>query len=279
MHKIVDMSNPNGLHEKLISANDHDKIVEAFGRKPKNQSGPDNAGNPLYPFNKMVIHTDCPMTKSNYNMFVGCTVSNNHGKRYEKYRCRGCYMYMSRDEMHEKIGQELSCLELTESGKKALDDALIEVFEMNDESIESRLVKLRSQRKSLEEKARKLMLSYSKEPDGPMKDGMRQEYETMVRRIKRYNEEEAEIGDRGARALESFCHFAIDFIDNLVHRVLELSPRDMQLCKQLLFPNGFFVSDDGNVYTHRFSPIYRWAETKNDSFESENSLMVRVKRL
>lgn len=279
MHKAVEASNPHGLHEKLITKEQHDKIVIAFDGRPKNQAGPNTAGNPLYPFNNMVCHTDCPLTKSKYNKFVGVTVKNSRGKEYTKYKCRGCNMYISRDEMHEKIGLEISNWELTESGKKALGDALDEIFDMEQGDIAEAMTKLYSQKKNKTKEADKLMRAYIAEQDGPMKAHIKSEYDKVTHLIQKYDDELNKIGDLDARELELFTHFALGFINDLTHSVLNLTPKDAQLCKQLLFPRGFFVDDSENVYTPTFSPIYRLIETKIDPLESKNSRMVRVKRL
>lgn len=279
MHKAIDASNPNGLHEKLITPEQHERIVNVFNNKPKNQAGPNSDGNPRYPFSNMVVHTDCPFTKSKYNTFVGVTIRNSHGKPYEKYRCRGCYMCISRDEMREKIGEIASTIELTEAGKKALDDALEEVFDLEAGDIEAEKVKLYSQRKNALKESDRLSDAYSFAPDGPMREQLLEKHKKAVGRVKYIDEELNKLSDIEITAIQQFAKFARDFVDDLVHKILELSPHDMKLCKQLLFPNGFFLSDDANVYTHRFSPIYRWPETKIDPLESKNSWMVRVKRL
>lgn len=274
MHKAVDACNPHGLHEKLITKEQHDKIVIAFNGRPKNQAGPNTEGNPFYPFSNMICHTDCRLNKSKYNRLVGVTVKNGSGKEYMEYKCRGCNKYFHREVVHEKIGQEIASWELTESGKKALDDALDEVFDMEQGDIEEALKKLYSQRKQKKDEAYKLMRAYVAEREGPMRDHIRDEHEKVEAFVMKLEEEIKAVGDIDARELGLFCHFALNFINNLAHSVLNLTPKDAQLCKQLLFPRGFYVDDNQNVYTPTFSPIYRLIETKNDSFESENSLMV-----
>lgn len=274
MHKAVEASNPHGLHEKLITKEQHDKIVIAFNGKPKNQAGPNAAGNPLYPFNNMVCHTDCPLSKSRYNRFVGVTVKNGRGKQYAKYKCRGCNMYIDRSVMHAKIGQEISKWQLTESGKKALDTALEEVFNLEQGDIAEALKELHSKKKLKMKQAEEYMQAYVHEPAGPMKEHIKSEYDSVVGLIRKYDDEIDQIGDLDARELELFGRYALDFIGDLAQHVLELTPQNARLCKQLLFPSGFFVDDFENVYTPTFSPIYRLIETKNDSFESESSLMV-----
>ncbi|MBQ3320681.1 hypothetical protein IJG71_00920, partial [Candidatus Saccharibacteria bacterium] len=68
-------------------------------------------------------------------------------------------------------------------------------------------------------------------------------------------------------------------ISDLVRNILNLPPKEMQLCKQLLFPDGFCVDENKNVYTTKISPIYRLKSIKKDSDESSDSLVVRAKRL
>lgn len=275
----VNASNPRGLHKRLITTEEHNKIIEVFNGKPKNQSGPNAAGNPLYPFSNMVVHTDCCNRVSKYNKLVGVTIKNTYKKEYHKYRCRGCRMAIDRSVVHDKVGDEISRLELTESGKKALFDAIQDIFDMEDSRISDAMAKLRSQKKKAEENARKFSAAYAAEPDGPMRNQLKADYEELARRIEYYDDKIDELGDFEARELELFSAYAIDFTNNLVHNVLNLSPYDMRLCKQLLFPNGFFVDDNENVYTPITSPIYRLVVNKKGSPEPQNSLMVRVKRL
>ncbi len=279
MNKIVKACNPDGLHEKLISKEQHERILEAFNRRPKNQKGPNFAGNPLYPFNQMITHVGCPCTKSKYNTFVGVTVKNNQGKEYEKYRCRGCYMYISREEMCERIEDIISSLELTESGDRAVKDALTNVFEMEEGDITSRQTQLYSQRANAKKEAERVMGAFLDAKEQTTKDYLEEKHKDLVGRIKKYEEEIDNLGNFEAMESQRFIDFAFDFINNLVHSILSLPPKEMQLCKQLLFPDGFCVDNDGNVYTTKISPIYRLRQFKKDSHESSNSLVVRMKRL
>ncbi|MBR3180759.1 recombinase family protein [Candidatus Saccharibacteria bacterium] len=279
VHKIVDASNPNGLHQKLITKEQREKIVEAFDGKSKNQKGPNTSGNPLYPFNQMITHVGCPCNKSKYDTFVGVTVKNNQGKEYEKYRCRGCYMYISREEMREKIEAIVASMELTKDGEKALHESLTKVFDLEEGDFESKSIKLRSQRAAAKKEADRLFDCYLAEQPGPMKDSIKCRFEEISRRIKMYDKKIDELGNSDALELRKFCAFAISFVSNLARNILELSPAKMQLCKQLLFPDGFYIDENKNVYTPKISPLYRLKSIKNGSEEPSNSLMVRAKRL
>ena len=279
VHKAVDAANPNGLHEKLITKEQHEKIVEVFDNKPKNQKGPNIFGNPLYPFNQMVAHVGCPCNKSKYNTFVGVTVKNGQKKEYEKYRCRGCNMYLSRDEMREKIRSVVSSIELTKSGDKVLREALTTVFELEKGDIASRKTQLEVQRANAKAEADGLMNAFVRAEQDEMRKHIAEKHKEVSDRIKTYEKELNELGGFEAQENRSFCEFALDFVNNLVHRVLALPPKEMQLCKQLLFPDGFCVDENKNVYTTKISPLYRLKSIKKDSDESSDSPVVRAKRL
>lgn len=277
MHKTVDAYNPNGLHEKLITKLMYDRIVEVFNGRPKNQKGPNSAGNPLYPFNQMIVHADCPHCKSKYNKLVGVTVKGGSGKKYPRYRCRGCNKYiLTRDEARDSIGQIVASMELTENGKRVFQDALTEVFENEVGDLEEQEKKLNSQRAQATSDADSLMDQYLAEKPGLIKDEIRRRYERAIGRIKAYDKQLEELEMIHTAELNSFIKYALDYVNNLVHNVLNLPPYKMQLCKQLLFPDGFYVDGNKNVYTTKISPIYRLKPTKKDSSESSDSLMVHL---
>lgn len=274
VHKIVDASNPNGLHEKLITKAQHEKIVEVFNGKPKNQKGPNSTGNPLYPFNQMITHVGCPCNKTKYNTFVGSTIRNKQGKAYEKYKCRGCNMYISRDKIREKISEIVSSIELTADGDKALRESLSAVFEMEEGDITSRNLQLQSQKVNAQKEIDKLMEVYINEPDSSMRARIKQRIDDADSRKTAYEREINKLGEFEASEIMSFCDFAINFVSNLTSNILKLSPNEMQSCKQLLFPDGFFVDENKNVYTTKISPLYRLKPMKKGSLEPSNSLMV-----
>lgn len=250
-----------------------------FDGKPKRQKGPNTTGNPLYPFNQMITHVGCPCTKSKYNTFVGVTVKNGRGKEYEKYRCRGCYMYVSREEMQDKIQEIVSSMELTKSGNKALREALNVVLEAEEGGIAAKEAQLKSQRANARKEADGLMDAFANAKEASMREHLEKKHAEIINRINTYDREINELGEFEALENLHFCKFALDFVGDLVRNVLALVPGEMQVCKQLLFPDGFFVDENGNVYTQNISPIYRLKPIKKDSSESSNSLVVRAKRL
>ena len=75
---------------------------------------------------------------------------------------------------------------------------------------------------------------------------------------------------------EKFLEFALSFANSMGSHFLEISQEDRLRCKQILFPAGFRLDENGKVYTPEISPIYRLATTKKDLPETEKSFMVRV---
>ena len=53
----------------------------------------------------------------------------------------------------------------------------------------------------------------------------------------------------------------------------------VEVCKKILFPSGFWVDLDKNVYTPEISPLYRERTTKMGPLKPENCPMVGRKRL
>ena len=279
VHKIVDASNPNGLHKQLITKEQHEKIVKVFDNKPKNQKGPNADGNPLYPFNRMIIHANCPCNKSKYNKFVGVTITNGQKKKYEKYKCRGCNMYISRNKMREEIGGIAFSLMLTDEGLKALKRALGLVFEMEAEDHSKRLAQLLTQYENAEKESQKIGNIYFSEQQERIREDLKDRYLQALQRVDDYKDEICNLENAEDLEHDAFLDFALKFVDNLVQNILNLSPKNMRLCKQLLFPDGFYIDENKNVYTPKISPLYRLKSIKNGSEEPSKSLVVRMKRL
>lgn len=78
---------------------------------------------------------------------------------------------------------------------------------------------------------------------------------------------------------DRFLRFAFDFIDNMGDKFLEISPSSRMQCKQLLFPGGLYLGADKRVYTPEISILYRLTAKKKDTEVSEDSHLVRVRRL
>ena len=63
--------------------------------------------------------------------------------------------------------------------------------------------------------------------------------------------------------------FALESIDNFGNKFVHLSPGNVEKCKQIIFPDGFWVDDDKNVHTCAISPIYGYINQKNPTIVVE----------
>ena len=59
-------------------------------------------------------------------------------------------------------------------------------------------------------------------------------------------------------------------------RFLELSKEDRLRCKQIIFPAGFYLNAENNVYTPEISPLITLQTNKKDAEASDIDHMVRV---
>ena len=279
--KQVQYHNENGLHERLITMAQHVELVKIMDSKPKNQSGPRANGNPKYPLNNLLSHDVCEHRK--YGRIVGVDINNgkNKSKVYEKYRCRACLQSIPRDEMHNKVMQHFARAHVTNEGLKDLLDALESVWAQKEgdkaQSANGLQRKIKSLKQSIEQQV--------EAATDPKNEIIRQE---ILAAIAKKKEELAELEDELAKLRveseddkEQFLRFAFDFIDNKGQRFLDpaLSDENRKRCKQIIFPAGFRMDANKNVYTPEISPLIRLAANKKDLPEIEKSSMVRVKRL
>lgn len=80
---------------------------------------------------------------------------------------------------------------------------------------------------------------------------------------------------------KEFMDFAFSFIQDTGKHFLEtyLTKEYRMMCKQMLFPAGIYINPDGKVYTPKVSTFFRGELMKKDTEVSDNSHLVRVKRL
>ena len=188
-------------------------------------------------------------------------------------------MYISRNKMREEIGGIAFSLMLTDEGLKALKRALGLVFEMEAEDHSKRLAQLLTQYENAEKESQKIGNIYFSEQQERIREDLKDRYLQALQRVDDYKDEICNLENAEDLEHDAFLDFALKFVDNLVQNILNLSPKNMRLCKQLLFPDGFYIDENKNVYTPKISPLYRLKSIKNGSEEPSKSLVVRMKRL
>lgn len=280
VNKQVQVRNENGLHKPLISKAQHYELVRIMNSKKKNQAGPRKNGNPKYPGNNIVICELC-LDKPN-GRFVGFDHTNGKsGKVYEKYRCRSCGRYLTRDALHLALEAELRDNPISDVGIQALINALNFVWSREEGQNAHELQRIQNRIAYLE-------MNINTQVDAatdPKNESIKEE---ILNAIKRKKDEIAELrGEYESLQIkedfnkELFLRFAFKFIQDIKSEFLSpsLSQEDRLRCKQVLFPAGFYVDANQKVYTPEKSPLITLLAIKKDAEASRKSQLVRVTRL
>ena len=257
MNKQVKYRNENGLHEPIITKEEHYKIVEIMNNKRKTHKAPAKNGNPLFPLNKFLYCDECCHSHSKYDVFVGVHQGNGKGKYYDKYRCRGCYRSLQREEVNAEVKAICDSLEMTENNRKKLVSALEKIWKQEEGDINKKARSLRLKLNGIEEAISSLMTAYLEEDDAGMKQDIKERRNKMKADAMRIKEEIEGLETSVDNDRKSFVEFALSFVDKLGSNFTELSPTDAEKCKQIIFPEGFRIDQNKNVYTTYISPIYR----------------------
>lgn len=135
INKQVQVRNENGLHEPLIRLEEHNSLVRIMDGKAKNQTGPNMKGNPLFPLSNLIEDDGCVDCK-NKGRFVGFKHSNGKSNKiYEKYRCRTCGKYISKDNLHNQIEVLFSEYEMSDETQNKILKALDTVWKRDSQNI------------------------------------------------------------------------------------------------------------------------------------------------
>ena len=281
INKQVKVRNENGLHEPLISKEQHLELLKIMNGKNKNQSGPRKNGNPKYPCNNIVTCEICESHK--IGRFVGFDHSNGkpNGPIYEKYRCRACNRYMKRDELHHEIKRHFRQNPINKEGVNDVLAALDVVWRQHEEQDQQEKVRLHHKVNSLQEQIAQQVEAAT----DPANASIRGEIHAAIARKKdEIGELENKLEEWDAKKeadKDTFLVFAYDFVKNMGEHFLDedLSQENRLRCKQIVFPAGFYVDANKKVYTPEISVLIRLATNKKDAEASLNSHLVRVKRL
>jgi DNA invertase Pin-like site-specific DNA recombinase len=279
MDKQVKARNENGLHEPLITMEQHLELVKIMDSKKKNQKGPRKGGNPKYPLSN---HVSCARCKDkSIGRFVGLDLNNgqNKTKIYEKYRCRSCKRYVSRQELHDGIIARFEALTFRDDNREILLNALQDVWSRNQDRQRQESVRLTHQLKALNDSIENQVEALADPKNSSITDEIRLVIDRKKESVALLETKLLRLNDDSEKDHNDFLRFAFDFIDNLGTNFFDISNENRLTCKQIIFPGGFWVDENKKVYTPEISPIYRLVTNKKDLPETEKSFMVRVKRL
>jgi DNA invertase Pin-like site-specific DNA recombinase len=280
--KQVKVRNENGLHEALISKEQHLELLRIMNDKKKTQSGPRKNGNPKYPLSNFV---SCDLCKDKSNgRYVGYDHGNgkNPALVYEKYRCRACRRYLMRQELHPKIEKQFKDNPITPDGKKDLIEALNIVWKQSEGQAEQEALRVRHQIKALGEAIVEQVEAATDPGNSSIKQEILDSIAKKKDQILDLEDQLAKLSTEADSDKEQFLKFAFNFIENMGSNFLDtdiVSQENRLRCKQIVFPAGFYLDEKNRVYTPEVSELYRLATKKKSTEVLDNSRMVRVQGL
>jgi DNA invertase Pin-like site-specific DNA recombinase len=276
MHKQVDVRNENGLHEPLITIDQHDELKRIMNDKKKVLSGPRKNGNPKYPCNNLVICDLC-LDKKNCRV-VGYDHGNgkpNSTLVYEKYRCRECMRRISRQELHLEVKQRFEDNPISDEGLNDLIESLKVVWKQR----EGRAIQDANRIKAKIEYVNQSIDQQVEAATDPANTAIRQEILAAIAKKKdeviELEVQLEKLTHEAADDKEDFLRFAFDFVEDMGSKFFDISEVNRLRCKQVIFPAGFYWNAKNKVYTPEISPLIRLAATKKDAETSINVQMVQ----
>ncbi|HUD07293.1 MAG TPA: recombinase family protein [Candidatus Saccharimonadales bacterium] len=276
--KQVQVRNENGLHEPLITKEQHNKLLEIMNAKKKVQAGPRKGGNPEYPLSNQVNCIECREARN------GRLVGYKHGNGkpnstlvYHKYRCRSCARYQSREELHPKIAQKFNERPVTDGGKQDLLEALKIVWEQNESQVEQDINRLQHSIDQLDSFIEERVNAATDPKYSAIATDIMKLVEKKKTERSKLQEQLSNLTTTADEDNERFLDFAFDYLNDIGKNFFspDVSLENRLRCKQAIFPAGFWVDKNRKVYTPEISYLYRLAEKKKDARASNNSLMVR----
>lgn len=271
----INARNEHGLHIKMIEIEQHEKILKIVQGLIKRHNGPKKNGNPKYPLNAVGVCDNCVNKVGLVHRFVGGDHNNGRTpKIYEDYRCRGCGRVIKRDAFHKQAEQQFNNIDLSDRGREELLSALETVWVTEDEELDEERKRIEGRIRATE-KAKSEKIKLLSDPSVvSIRADIVADIEEQKVEIEKHAELLSELDNNSAKNKADFMKFALEFADNLGKHFITLSLGNIEVCKQIIFPSGFWVSENLEVYTPQISPVYRLRGIKKELSDTENSNMV-----
>lgn len=276
MDRQVKVRNERGLHQPLITLEQHYELVKIMNGRPKNQAGPRKNGNPKYPLNNIMSCDPCVDKKN--NRYVGFDHGNgkNPNLKYEKYRCRACGRYNTREEIHAQVVRCFADHPIDREGWKHLAKALDIAWKQEEAQTAQTATRIKHKIKSLDDAIVDQVEAVTDPANVSIKGDILASIAKKKTEIAGLEDELEELTIQADSDKERFLQFAFDFVNNMGSRFLEIPPENRLLCKQIVFPAGFRVGANGKVYTPEISPLITLAANKKGTEVPDFANMVRV---
>ena len=276
--KQIKVHNEDGLHDPLITKEQHLELLRIMNTKSKNQKGPRKNGNPEYPLSNHVSCDNC--TEQKNGRYVGFTHSNGKGVHfYHKYRCRACKRYITREELHSIVTDLFK--PISREQEEIFMDALNIVWKKREGSAIQDTNRIKQKIEMLEQAIAHQVNAITDPANAEIRDDILAQIANKKEEISSLEQERERLATITDEDRDKFLGFAFAFINNIGSSFLDYSlSREHRIrCKLILFPAGFYLDAENKVYTPEISPIYGLASNKKDLPKLEKSLLVRVQGL
>ena len=176
--------------------------------------------------------------------------------------------------MHKQIKKLFNRLDFTKDGKKAVIRALNQIWNKEENGLKIQLSLYKQDLTRFQEKKQKLLDQIIEADNQLLKNDLNGYLERIRDEITKL-EMRIEAAEKNLNSGRSdFINFALEYIDNMGEHFFELPLEEVGVCKNILFPSGFWMDSNKTIYTPEISPLYRERTTKMGSLNPENCPMV-----
>ena len=267
---IIKMSNwdtvcQNGLHTKMITVEEHERLLEIVTGKRKKFTV--HKFNPLFPASNIAECADCVAEGQKETRLVGYRHHNNkpeHTRKfYERYRCRGCNKNCLKDTLHGGISKVFNRTELIIDDKGMFMSAMTKVWQADVGDSLQTVRRLKQKLATLNQEKGNLVRSMASNPG--LADDFRDTIVSIKAEITSVEEQTAQ-AENIQEDFDRFMAFAVDYVNHLKDNWWDTQdPEERIRLKELLYLDGLQISREGKVRTPTLSPIYRYKTTKKTS--------------
>jgi DNA invertase Pin-like site-specific DNA recombinase len=265
------VASEHGLHNHMITKLEHENLKVIISGKGKKFAV--NKKNPNYPMNETQCY-DCYQAAIRQYKLTGYRNHNGKNKEqgsrhyYERYRCRGCKTYFTKQELHDKVSVKLDNTVLDD--REQLIKELKNLWRSRVSTNQQKVVGLKAREYQIEQSQSKMAVEMASTDNETVKRAMvtaieskEQEKLALQADIKTFSDVDTE--------LEEFIAYSINYTEELKAKYWSLDWDRRKRCELLLFPDGFFVTRQKKVYTPRVSAIYRDKTMKKEPQMALNS--------
>lgn len=252
-----------GLHKPMITPSQFERLQCILDCKKFRKPREDH--NPEYPLSVLMQCFECQ------GKLVGYLNRNGKGGAWPKYRCRGCGRSYHRKDVHFALDQLLEAIEITEIGGQRLIPAVENHWEKDQSNAVDQLIALDRRAGRLLEEKQRYLAALADNPD--LKDDYRVLIQGITTKITEIEQKKDEMNHLESDLVQ-FLTFVLAYIEQHREAWWKIGYAARYKCKELLFPEGFFLTPAKTVCTTKLSPLFRFKHTKIEPSKGSNSRLV-----